>query len=347
MKISLLGALIFSLTIGLGWCQSAPAKTATELAKYMAADRERVLYDGAKKEGKLVWYTSLTIYKEMAKFFEAKYPGVAVELYRATAVNLVSRVLSEAQAKRYIVDVVETTPGSLMLVRDNQLLLPYNSPHLSAYPEGSKDKAPGGLFYTTVDRESYAGIGYNRNAIPSADVPKSFDDLLRPSLKGKIGISNEEIATRVIGAMLKEKGEGFIKKLAGQDIKQYSLPALGLNELIVSGEVPLSFTAVDSNVRLAAARGAPVAWVPGDLVPANAGSLGAFLHTQHPHGALLFIDFMIGPEGQKLFAEKYGYGSPRKDYGFKRWYPEQGLSTYDYANLIDKWNKILLQVSRK
>ena len=338
--------LIFFLTsASAAWSQQ---KMSTEqLAAYNKPDREKILYDGAKKEGKLVWYTSLTIYKEMAKFFEAKYPGVAVELYRATAVNLVSRVLSEAQAKRYIVDVVETTPGSLMLVRDNQLLLPYNSPHLSAYPEGSKDKAPGGLFYTTVDRESYAGIGYNRNAIPTADVPKSFDDLLRPSLKGKIGISNEEIATRVIGAMLKEKGDGFIKKLAGQDIKQYSLPALGLNELIVSGEVPLSFTAVDSNVRLAAARGAPVAWVPGDLVPANAGSLGAFLHTQHPHAALLFIDFMIGPEGQKLFAEKYGYGSPRKDYGFKRWYPEQGLSTYDYANLIDKWNKILLQVSRK
>src|ERR1051325_9152705 len=168
-----------------------------------------------------------------------------------------------------------------------------------------------------------------------------------PSLKGKIGISNEEIATRVVGAMLKEKGEGFIKKLAAQDIRQYGLPALGMNELIVSGEVPLSFTAVDSNVRMAAARGAPVAWLPGDLVPANAGSLGAFLHTPHPHAALLFIDFMVGPEGQKLFTEKYGYGSPRKEYGLNRWHPEQGLSTYDYANLIDKWNKILLQVSRK
>src|SRR4029079_13600859 len=108
--------------------------------------------------------------KEMAKFFEAKYPGVTVELYRATAVNLVSRVLSEAHAKRSLVDVSETSPCSLMLVRDTQLLLPYNSPHLSAYPEGSKDKAPGGLFYTTVDRESYAGIGYNRNAIPPAIV---------------------------------------------------------------------------------------------------------------------------------------------------------------------------------
>lgn len=326
-----------SLTIYWLFAAASHAQTASQSA----------LVEGAKKEGKLVWYTSLTVYKEMAKAFETKYPGVTVELYRAPAVNLASRILSEAQAKRYIVDTIETTPGSLMLVRDNKLLLPYNSPHLGDYPEGSKDKAPAGLFYTTVDRESYAGIGYNKNAIPNADVPKSFDDLLKPALKGKIGISNEEMGSRVVGAMLKQKGDGFVKKLAAQDIKQYALPALGLNELIVSGEVPLSFTAVDSNVRLAAARGAPVAWLPGDLVPTNAGSLAAFLHTQHPHAALLFIDFMIGPEGQKLFSEKYGYGTARKDSGFKRWYPEQGLSTYEYANTVERWNKLLLQISRK
>jgi ABC-type Fe3+ transport system substrate-binding protein len=225
--------------------------------------------------------------------------------------------------------------------------LPYSSPHLADYPEGSKDKAPGGLFFTTVDRESYAGIGYNKNIIPSADVPKSFDDLLRPALKGKMGISAEEIGTRVIGAMLKAKGEGFVKRLAGQDIKQYALPALGLNELIASGEVPLTFTAVDSNIRLAAARGAPVAWLPGDLVPTNAGSLAALAYTQHPHAALLFIDLVLGPEGQKLLSEKLGYGSPRKEYGFKRWYPEQGLTTYEYAQTIERWNKILLQIARK
>jgi iron(III) transport system substrate-binding protein len=327
--------------------QSTPPKTAAELAKYLGADRERVLYEGAKKEGKVVWYTSLTVYKEVAKFFEAKYPGVAVEVYRAPAMNLVSRILGETQARRFIFDTIETTPGSLMLVRDNKLLLPYNSPHLADYPEGSKDKAPGGLFFTTVDRESYAGIGYNRNAIPSASVPKNFEDLLRPALKGKIGISGEEIGTRVIGAMLKVKGESFVKKLAAQDIKHYALPALGLNELVVSGEVPLTFTAVDSNVRLAAARGAPVTWLPGDLVPTNAGSLAASLNTQRPHATLLFIDLLIGPEGQKLLSEKFGYGSPRKEYGFKRWYPEQGLSTYEYAQTIERWNKLLLQVARK
>ncbi len=347
MKIWFLAILVVASAVANGWCQSAQPKTAAELAKYLGADRERLLYEGAKREGKLVWYTSLTVYKEMANAFEARYPGVAVDTYRATAVNLVSRILNEGQSKRYIVDAIETTPGSLMLVRDNKLLLPYNSPHLGAYPENAKDKAPGGLFFTAVDRESYTGIGYNKNAISNAEVPKSFDDLLKPALKGKIGISNEELADRIVGAMLKEKGEAFLKKLAGQDIKQYGLPALGLNELIVSGEVPVSFSAVDSNVRLAAARGAPVAWLPGDLVPANAGSLGASLYTQHPHAAFLFIDFMIGPEGQKLFGDKYGYGTPRKEYGFKRWYPEQGLSSYEYANTIERWNKMLLQISRK
>lgn len=340
-------ALISASLAGSAWCQSLQPKTVSELAKYMGSDRERLLYEGAKKEGKAIWYTSLTAYKEMAKFFEAKYPGVTVEVYRAPAATLVSRILGEAQAKRYIVDVIETTPGSLMLVRDNKLLLPYASPHSADYPDSSKDKAPGGLFFTTVDGESYAGIGYNKNMIPGADVPKNFDDLLKPALKGKIGISAEEIGTRVIGAMLKAKGEGFVKRLADQDIKQYALPALGLNELIASGEVPLTFTAVDSNVRLAAARGAPVAWLPGDLVPTNAGSLAALAYTQHPHAALLFIDFIIGPEGQKLLSEKLGYGSPRKEYGFKRWYPEHGLTAYEYAQMLERWNKILLQIARK
>jgi iron(III) transport system substrate-binding protein len=198
MKVIFIAAFILQILSTGVWSQSAPPKTAAELAKYMGADRERLLYEGAKKEGKVVWYTSLTVYKEMAKFFEAKYPGVTVEVYRAPAMNLVNRILGETQARRYIFDAIETTPGSLMLVRDNKLLLPYNSPHLADYPEGSKDKAPGGLFFTTVDRESYAGIGYNKNAIPSAIVPKNFDDLLSPALKGKIGVSGEEIGPRGI-----------------------------------------------------------------------------------------------------------------------------------------------------
>jgi iron(III) transport system substrate-binding protein len=347
MRTLLIAIIMLAGLLESAWCQTLRPATSADLAKYLGADRERLLFEGAKREGKVVWYTSLSAYKEVAKSFESKYPGVTVELFRAPAMNLATRILSEAHARRYIADAIETTPGSLMLVRDNKLLLPYTSPHLADYPDGSKEKATGGLVYTTVDRESYPGIGYNRKSIREADVPRSFEDLLKPALKGKMGISGEEIGTRVIGAMLKTKGEAYVKKLAGQDIKHYSLPALGLNELIVSGEVPVTFTAVDSNIRLAAARGAPVAWLPVDLVPANAGSLAVLTNTQHPYAALLFVDFLIGPEGQKLLGERLGYGGARKDPGFKRWYPEQGLTSYEYAQTIERWNKILLEISRK
>ena len=116
--------------------------------------------------------------------------------------------MSEAQARRYNVDAIETTPGAVMLLRDNKLLLPFTSPHLADYPEGSKEKAPGGLFFNAVDRESYVGVGYNKNIIRETEVPKSFDDLLKPALKGKMGISVEEIGTRMLGAMLRAKGKG-------------------------------------------------------------------------------------------------------------------------------------------
>ena len=133
----LLIAMILIASVGAnGWCQAPRPTTAVELAKYSGADRERLLHDGAKKEGKLVWYTSLSTYKEVAKTFETKYPGVSVEFYRAPATNLATRILGESSARRYLADAIETTPGAIMLLRDNKLLLPYHSPHLADFPDG-------------------------------------------------------------------------------------------------------------------------------------------------------------------------------------------------------------------
>jgi hypothetical protein len=77
MKSPFLAILLVASAVESAWCQSAQPKTAAELAKYMGADRERVLYDGAKKEGKLVWYTSLTIYKEMPSHSKPDIPALS------------------------------------------------------------------------------------------------------------------------------------------------------------------------------------------------------------------------------------------------------------------------------
>jgi ABC-type Fe3+ transport system substrate-binding protein len=306
-----------------------------------------LLYEGAKKEGKFLWYTSLIANKEIVKIFESRYPGVTVDTYRASGTQLATRVLAEAQSKRYLGDVIETSPPGLMVLRDSQLLLPYTSPYLAEYPEAAKQKASGGLVFWTNDRESYIGVGYNKNALPVGDIPRNFDDLLKPALKGKMAISNDDVSARFVGAMIKAKGEGYIKKLKEQDVTVHALNGPGFNELIVSGEVPLSFSAISSNIGHSADRGGPVAWVPMDLVTAISGSVGLFSHAQHPYGALLMVDFFLSPEGQKMLIETFRHGSPLKDYGFKRWYPEEGLTTSQYDALMDKWQKIVSDFARR
>ena len=80
---TLVAVVLVSVSLaGNAWGQSPRPQTAADLAKYLGADRERLLYEGAK-EAKLVWYTSLTPYKEISKSFESRYPGVTVEPYRA------------------------------------------------------------------------------------------------------------------------------------------------------------------------------------------------------------------------------------------------------------------------
>ena len=73
----------------------AQTRSVADLANYRGADREEMLKAGAKKEGKLIWYTSLTAHREIANVFEARYPGIKVETYRASPNDLSRRLLSD------------------------------------------------------------------------------------------------------------------------------------------------------------------------------------------------------------------------------------------------------------
>jgi iron(III) transport system substrate-binding protein len=340
-------AILFSTLLGSASAQAPRPTTLAELAKYTGSDRERLLYDGAKKEGKFLWYTSLIANKEIAKIFESKYPGVTIETYRASGTQLATRVLAEARSKRFLGDVIETSPPGLMVLHDNQLLAPYTSPYLAEYPDAAKRDAPGGGVFWTTDRESYIGVGYNKTVVPAAEVPKSFDDLLKPALKGKMSISNDDVAARFVGAILKTKGDGYLKKLKDQEVTVHGVNGPGFNELIVSGEVPISFTAIHSNIGHAVDKGAPVAWIPMDLVAAISGGAAVFAHAQHPYSAFLLVDFLLSPEGQKMLINTFKHGSAVKDYGFKRWYPEEGFTTAQYDQAMDRWQKLVSEFMRK
>ena len=186
---------------------SAQTKSIADLASYRGADREEMLKAGAKREAKLMWYTTLTAHKEIAAVFEAKYPGIRVETYRAGSRDLLRRILSEAQSKRNLADVIETTPPTLMVMRDNKLLQSYFSPHLVNFPADAKEEADKDRVLWTTDRESMVGLGFNRNMMRAAEAPKNFADLIKPEFKGKVAVSGDETGVRRVGAMIRARGE--------------------------------------------------------------------------------------------------------------------------------------------
>ena len=328
--------------------QSNKPSSAADLASYTGADRERLLLDGAKREGKVVWYTTLAAEqnRQIAGAFETKYSGVKVETFRTGSSALAQRLLTEAKAKRHIADALETTLPGLLTFRENQLLLPYTSPHLAAFPEDAKERASKNHVYWTNVRESYIGFAYNTKFLNAADVPKNFDGLMRPALRDNMGLSGDDTGARIIGAMVKAKGDGFVKKLKDQNVRMHMMAGSALTQLVAAGEIFASPSQFYSATNVAAKRGAPLAWVPMDLVVTNAGGASVYVNSPRPHAALLFADFLLSPDGQKLLEDLY-FGSARKDYGFTRWYPEKGGTIAQYEEALEGWHKLLKEVTRK
>src|SRR5437868_11381015 len=76
------------------------------------------LVEAAKKEGKLVFYTSidLTVAEKIGKAFEAAYPGVAVQVERNGAERVFQRLAQERGSNIHAADVVESSDATHFIV---------------------------------------------------------------------------------------------------------------------------------------------------------------------------------------------------------------------------------------
>src|ERR1700704_2571086 len=136
------------------------------------------LIEAARKEGKVVWYTSvdLPLAEKVAKAFEAKYSGVAVRVERAGAERVFQRIGQEYSSNIHAVDLVNSSDAAHVIVwkRDGWL-----APHVPEdvakfYPAEHKDAD--GMFASF--RVWVSIIAYNTTLVKPEDVPKSFADLL-------------------------------------------------------------------------------------------------------------------------------------------------------------------------
>jgi iron(III) transport system substrate-binding protein len=271
------------------------------LLNYTGADRAEKLLAAAKKEGGLTLYTSIAEkdIPPLREGFEKKY-GIKLTVWRAGSDKVLQRSLTETGAHRYEVDAIHIGAPEMEALHREQVLQPVTSP---VFKDLIQDAVPKHRDYASTMLTVWVQ-SYNTNLIKKADLPKSYEDLLNPKWKGKLGIEAEDtdwFATVATG-MGEAKGIKLFKDIAATNgisvRKGHSL----LTNLVAAGEVPLALTVYNYMPTAVARKGAPIDWFVIEPAIARANAIGIARHAPHPAAALLFYEYLISPDGQKILA---------------------------------------------
>ena len=269
------------------------AQAQPSLATYDGADRMDRIVAAAKKEGTLTLYTTIAEkdLPTLIKPFEAKY-GLKVNVWRAGTDKILQRTLAEAAANRNEVDAVHFGSPEMEALAREKVLQPVSSP---VY----KDLQPGSVPAHHQWAATLLSVwvqAYNTNLVKKEDLPKTYQDLLDPKWKGKLGIEakNQDWFATVVG--LTGGGEKGLKFFQDLVAKNGISPRTGhtlLTNMVVSGEVPLALTVYNYMPEQAKKKGAPIEWFALEPAVARSNAIGVATKAPHPAAALLFHEYML------------------------------------------------------
>jgi iron(III) transport system substrate-binding protein len=269
-----------------------------QLYLYQGADRDQRIVEGARKEKQVTVYTSLNLKDSVpiTQAFEKKY-GVKVELWRSSSEKVLQRALTEARAGRHSVDAFELNGPEMEALYREGLLEEFHSPHFKSLPPAAFPKHR----HYAADRFNFFTIAYNTKLVKPDEVPNSYEDLLHPRWVGRIGMegSDDDWFASIVKHMGEKKGLDFFSKLA-QMKPQVRTGHTLLAELVASGEIPLVATIYNHNAERLLVNGAPIKWKALDPTFGRPNAVAVTKRAPRPHAALLFVDFMLSPEGQNL-----------------------------------------------
>ncbi len=281
---------------------------AAALAVAVPVPAQDAKVDAAKKEGKVVWYTSLVLpsAERVAKLFEAAYPGIKVEVHRTGSERILQRVMQELQANIRNADVIHTSDaGHFVLLKDKKLLMKYTPAGVDAFPAGFKDRD--GYYYGL--RATLNVIAYNTKAVSAADAPKTWKDLLDPKWKGKLVTAHPGysgvVATHVL-ALSHLHGWDYFKQLA-QNRVMIKQSAADPSSVVASGERVVAVNGGEYSAYQVKKKGNPIEIVyPKEGVPLVVSPTAITAFAPHPNAAKLFTDFTFTREVQQVLADSEG-----------------------------------------
>jgi iron(III) transport system substrate-binding protein len=341
VALTLAGSLSLALPV---MAQGKPT-TVEAIAAYEGADRQQILEEGARKEGSLLLYTTGTQIQPLIDKFKEKYPFIKVELARASSADTARKVVEEYAANYHKVDAYELASHGLIVPRDQGLLQPFTSPEMKNYDPDAIETGKNWV----VARESYTGLGFNKDLVPEDKAPKTYEDLLKPEWKGKMAMSGSTATSgNWVGTLVVLHGVDFVRKLGNQDVRVYKVTGRALANLMTSGEVALSPTIYNSHVEASVAKGAPLAWRALGPVPVTDSGVALAKAAPHPHAAMLLVDFLLSKDAAQMYHE-LGYDSGRTDIKTGMTPPQKLYLTNrpNYIEEFEQWNKLYQDVFLK
>jgi iron(III) transport system substrate-binding protein len=281
------------------------------LAVYEGVDRHQRLLEGARREGFLNLYASFPP-EDLAVLnaaFEKKY-GVKVHTWRAASEKVLQRTLAEAKAGRFEVDLVDSNSVPLELLHREGLLQAVRSRH---HADLIPAAVPAHREWVWA-RLSVFVQAYNTRLVKKEDLPASYSDLLHPRWKGRLGIeaSDEDWLHEVAQSLGEEKGLKLFRELVATNGLSVRRGHSLLAQLVASGEVPLALTVYNFTAEQYKRRGAALDWFVIPPAIAHGNGFAVARRAPHPHSALLYYEFMISEDGQRILAERDSVPTNRK-----------------------------------
>ncbi len=241
------------------------------------------------------------LYLPIKEVFEKKY-GVRLEIWRSSSEKVLQRALTEARAGRFAVDAFELNGPELEAMYREGLLEEFYSPHFKSLPPAAFPKHR----HYAADRFNFFTIAYNTNLVKPNEVPNSYEDLAHPRWTGRIGIEagDTDWFASIVKFMGEEKGLALFRKIAQQ-----------------KPQLPVKWKALT-----------PTFGRPNGVAVAK--------RTDRPHAALLFVDFMLSPEGQELIKKANRVpASTAVDTNLNK-FPYQMIDPAMVLDESQKWEKI-------
>jgi iron(III) transport system substrate-binding protein len=270
------------------------------------------LIEAARKEGKLSFYSALelNVAEQLARTFEAKYPGISVHVERSGAERIFQRIAQEQGSGINAVDVANSTdPAHYLDWKKNGWLAPYVPEDVAKYfPADQVD--PDGMHATACAWMEV--IGYNTNLVKREEAPKSYADLLDPKWQGKIvkahpGYSGAILTTTFV--LARDLGWPYLEKLARQRVMQVQSAADPPKKILL-GERAIMADGNDYNLVLLKDQGKPVEVVyPTEGSPLIIVPSGIFRGAPNPNAARLFQNFFFSAESQQMLVDVFAHRS--------------------------------------